>query len=57
MYKPGLGGGVSAATGIALLPDTGSNHLLFALAAGLLVSGIVVMAISFVLSRKSARAN
>lgn len=58
MYKPGMGGGpVATATGIALLPETGSNKLVFALAIGLLVTGVVVMAISLVLSRKSARAN
>jgi hypothetical protein len=53
MYKPVL----PTATGIALLPATGSNRLLFALAAGLMISGIVVMTISFILARKSARAN
>ena len=51
MYGKGAGT-LSAASGISLLPNTGNSHPLFIIAAGLLVSGIVVFVISFVLSRK-----
>lgn len=57
MYATPLGV-VNSATGIALLPNTGNNHLLFALALGLIVSGAVIFVASFVLGRKArAEAN
>lgn len=56
MYGKPLGV-VNAATGISLLPNTGNNHLLFALALGLLVSGAIVFVASLVLSRKGTQAN
>ena len=52
MYGKGLGA-LNTATGISLLPDTGSNHVLFAIAAGLLTSGIVILAVSIVMSRRA----
>ena len=56
MYGNKLGV-VNTATGISLLPNTGNNHLLFAIGAGLLLSGIAILAISFVLNRKNVSAN
>ncbi len=56
MYGKGLGT-VNAATGISLLPSTGDNHLLFALAAGLLVSGLVILTVSIVMGRKGTQTN
>jgi LPXTG-motif cell wall-anchored protein len=41
------------ATCYAMLPNTGSNKLLFVVATGLLVSGVVVLIASFVAGRKS----
>lgn len=52
MYGKGLGV-VNTATGISLLPNTGSNHLLFVVAASLLVSGVAIFATSYVLGRKA----
>ena len=54
MYKPVLGG---TGAGVAMLPATGDNTLLFALAIGLLVSGVAIFAVSFVMSRKSVQTN
>lgn len=50
-YGRGAAGGV--ATGAAILPNTADNSLLFALAAGLVAVGVVVMAISVLVARKS----
>lgn len=55
MYGKGLGVANTAA-GVALLPNTGDNNLLFVVAAGLVLSGIVVLAISTVAARKSRQA-
>jgi LPXTG-motif cell wall-anchored protein len=52
MYGKGLGV-ANTATGIALLPNTGDNRVLFAIALGLLVAGIAIFAISTVLARKN----
>jgi LPXTG-motif cell wall-anchored protein len=52
MYGKTLGV-ANTATGISLLPDTGDNHLLFALASSLLVSGIAIFIASFVIGRKA----
>ncbi len=55
MYTKGLAT-VNVATGVSLLPDTGSNRVLFIVAASLLVSGVAVFVASVVLARKSRRA-
>ncbi len=55
MYGRGLGA-VNTATGVALLPATGDNRLLFVVAATLVVSGIAVFVTATVLARKSRRA-
>lgn len=52
MYGKGLGV-INTATGISLLPDTGNNHLLFALAIGLVSSGVLVFVVSTILGHKS----
>jgi len=52
MYGKSLGV-VNAATGISLLPDTGNNHVLFALAIGLVASGVLVFVVSTILGRKT----
>lgn len=52
MYGKVLGA-ANVATGVALLPDTGDNHLLFVLAGSLLLSGIVIFAVSFILGRST----
>ncbi len=52
MYGKGAGS-LATSTGIAVLPETGSNHGLFVLAASLIVVGIVVFVASTVLARKS----
>lgn len=46
-------GTINVATGISLLPDTGSNRTLFIIAGSLLVSGVVVFVVSTVLARKN----
>jgi hypothetical protein len=46
-------GTLNAATGIALLPDTGNSRTLFVIAASLLVSGVAIFVIATVLGRKS----
>ena len=51
MYGKVLGA-ANTATGISLLPNTGSNHLLFVVAASMLVSGVVIFLISTMLNRK-----
>ena len=55
MYGKGLGA-ANTATGVALLPNTGDNRVLFAIAIGLVVAGVAIFAISTILSRKSRRA-
>ncbi len=52
MYGKGFGV-ANAATGISLLTPR-HNHVLFIIGAVLLVSGLAIMAVSFVLSRKQA---
>jgi hypothetical protein len=52
MYGKGLGV-TNVATGISLLTPR-HNHVLFAIGATLLLSGIAILAISFMLSRKQA---
>lgn len=54
MYAKPLAG-LNTTAGVALLPDTGDNHVLFALALGLLVSGVLIFAASLVLSRKGTQ--
>ena len=50
-YGKGAVGGV--VTGAAILPNTADNGLLFAVAISLIAVGIVVMAISALVARKS----
>jgi len=52
MYGKGAGT-LNVASGISLLPDTGNNHTLFVVALSLLVSGVVILAVSTILARKS----
>lgn len=52
MYGKGAGV-VNVATGVSLLPATGSNRTLFIIAASLLVSGVAVLVASTVMARKS----
>jgi len=52
MYGKPLGV-LNAATGVALLPETGNNNLLLTVAATLLTSGIVIFAVSFVMGRRA----
>lgn len=54
MYGKGLGV-VNAATGVSLLPDTGSNHTLFVIAISLMASGVVVFAGSTLLGLRNRR--
>lgn len=54
MYAKPLAG-LNTTAGVALLPDTGDNHVLFALALGLLASGAIIFAASLILSRKAAQ--
>jgi membrane anchored protein len=54
MYGKGAGA-LNVAAGISLLPDTGSNRTLFIVAVSLLVLGVVIFAISTVLTRKSRK--
>ncbi len=46
---------VNVATGISLLPETGNHHVLFLVAASLLVSGVIVLAVSTILNFLSRR--
>lgn len=46
-------GGVPGVAGVALLPNTSDNTLLFALAISLIAVGVVVMAASMLVARKS----
>lgn len=55
MYGKVLGAG-NVATGVAVLPNTGDSRLLFAVASGLLVSGVAILVVAAVLARKSRRA-
>jgi hypothetical protein len=52
MYKVGL---PMTATGITLLTNAGHNRVLFVVASGMLVSGVVVFATSYVLSHKAKK--
>jgi hypothetical protein len=53
MYtKPTILGG----TGVAMLPNTGNNRVLFVAAVSLLVVGVIVFAASLVSDLKSRRA-
>lgn len=45
-------GAAPSLAGITILPFIGNNVTLFAIAAGLIVLGVSVMAMSFVLARK-----
>lgn len=52
MYGRGAGSIVTS-TGIALLPNTGSNHKLFVLAASFVAVGVIIFVVSTVSARKS----
>ena len=54
MYGKGAGA-LNVATGISLLPDTGSNRTLFIVAISLLVLGVVIFTVSTILTRKSRK--
>ena len=43
--------------GVAILPFTGNNGILFMIAASLIVLGVAVFVVSFVLARKSSQAD
>lgn len=47
--------GANVGTGIALLPNTGDNRVLFVAAVSLLVSGVAIFVVSTLLARKSRR--
>lgn len=49
----GKGAGVST-VGVAVLPSTGDNRILFAVAVSLLVAGVVVLAASMLMARKKS---
>jgi hypothetical protein len=46
-------GAVSGVTGVALLPNTGNNTMLFILAVSLITIGVAVMTTSLLIARKS----
>ncbi len=46
-------GAAPTVAGVAILPATGNNSVLFFVAAGCIAVGVVVFAISVVLSRKA----
>lgn len=52
MYGKGAGA-LNIATGVSLLPETGSNRTLFVVAASLLASGIAILVVATVLARKN----
>ena len=52
MYGKGLGV-LNTATGISLLPNTGDSRPLFAAAAVLLVSGVIILVAASVVARNS----
>lgn len=43
--------------GVAILPFTGNNNILFIIAASLIAIGVAVFVVSFVLARRQASAN
>ena len=43
------------ATGVAVLPATGSNRALFIAAVGLIVAGVAIMVAAAVMARKSRK--
>lgn len=52
----GMGAAPSVA-GVAILPATGNNTILFAIAVGLIAVGMVVFVTSLILARKSRATN
>lgn len=52
MYGKGAGA-LNVATGISLLPSTGSNRVLFIVAVSLLLSGVAIFTVATVLARKN----
>lgn len=55
MYGKGAGA-LNVATGVAILPNTGSNKTMFIIAASLLVLGVAILTVSTVMARKSRAA-
>jgi LPXTG-motif cell wall-anchored protein len=55
MYGKGAGA-LNVATGVAILPNTGSNRTLFTIAASLLVLGVAILIASTIMTRKSHKA-
>ncbi len=53
MYGPKVLGTANVATGISLLPSTGDSRVLFVLASSLLVSGVIILAVSVLMARKA----
>lgn len=56
MYGVTLGA-ANVATGVAVLPNTGDNKLLFGAAIFLLASGVIILIASTVSARKNAKSN
>lgn len=52
MYGKGAGA-LNVATGVSLLPETGSNRTLFIIAASLMVAGVAVFVASIMVARKN----
>lgn len=52
MYGKGAGA-LNVATGVAILPNTGSNRTMFIVAASLLVLGVAILTVSTIMARKS----
>lgn len=50
-------GATPSVAGVAILPFTGNNDILFIVAAGLIGLGIAVFAVSLVLARKNRQAS
>ena len=46
-------GATSSVTGVALLPFTGNNTILFMVAAGLITLGAIVLVVSLLMARKN----
>lgn len=49
------GAKLPAVAGVAILPATGDNKVLFYVAVSLIASGLAIAAINFVMSRKTRR--
>lgn len=54
MYETNTGV-VNTATGVAVLPNTGDNKFVFAVALALLVSGVIILVTATVSARKKSK--